>query len=149
MDDSVKYQLNISVGYGAKESFPINSGRYPIYTLMLLMERKTQSVSSWLAGIDINKNTSLESELQYLLPGTEFKNDLRTAIIGGYSINLGKFSALGHVGIYLYSPVPPPRFFYTKIGFRYELYKDISLGLNLKAHAGVADFTEYVLTYKL
>ena len=148
-NDTVKYHLNIVYGYGSKESFPVNSGRNDIYTLMFMMERKTQSLSSWMLGLDINKNTGLEQELNYLFPEKEYKNDYRVAAISAYSLNLGKFSALGHIGVYLYSPVQAPRFYYTKIGFRYEIINNLSLGLHLKAHAGVADFVEYVLVYKI
>jgi hypothetical protein len=144
-----KYLLNIGTGFGFKETFPIQRKRYEIYTLMLQIERKSAGIHSWLGGIDIGKNTSLEDEQAYLEPDKEFINDYRVAALGGYSLNLDDFSALGQVGIYLYSPVTPIRPFYTKIGFRYRIFNEFHLGLNLKAHAGVADFVEYVITYKI
>lgn len=144
-----KYLLNIGTGFGFKETFPIRRKRYEIYTLMLQMERKSDGIHSWLGGIDIGKNTSLEDEQAYLEPDKEFTNDYRVGVLGGYSLNLDDFSALGQVGIYLYSPVTPIRPFYTKIGFRYRIFNEFHLGLNLKAHAGVADFVEYVITYKI
>ncbi len=144
-----KYLLNIGIGSGIKSTFPISDKRYGIYTLMIQGERKNKGLGSWLFGIDLNKNTSLRDELEFLFPEQVFKNDYRAAVLGGYSLNLGKLSGLAQVGVYLYSPVDPPRPFYQKIGFRYRVFEDFALGLNLKAHGGVADFVEYVLTYKI
>ncbi len=144
-----KYLLNIVAGYGWKASFPISDRRYPIYTVIIQAEKTTKGVGSWLAGIDFNKNKSLEQEQNYLFPDKEFQNDYRIAILGGYSLNVGRLSALGQLGIYFYSPVEPPRPYYQKIGLRFRMIDQFHLGLNLKAHAGVADFVEYVITYKI
>ncbi|MEQ8359000.1 MAG: acyloxyacyl hydrolase [Cytophagales bacterium] len=152
IEDSIpekKYLLNIVSGYGWKASFPISDDRFSIYTLIVQAEKKTKGVGSWLAGIDFNKNESLEKEQNYLFPDKEFQNDYRIAVLGGYSLNVGRLSALGQLGIYLYSPVDPPRPYYQKIGLRFRFIDQFHLGLNLKAHAGVADFVEYVITYKI
>lgn len=143
------YLLNIGAGYGWKAALPISEDRYSVYTLMLQAEKRTKGVGSWLAGLDFNKNESLEDEQNFLFPDKEFRNDYRMSVLGGYSLNIGRFSALGQLGIYLYSPVQPPRPYYQKIGFRIKLIDEFHLGLNLKAHAGVADFVEYVITYKI
>ena len=149
LEKKAKYLLNIGTGIGWKATIPINDKHYPVYTLMLQVERKNERTGSWLFGLDLNKNTSLRDEQEYLDPEKTFKNDNRASLLGGYSLNLGKLSALGQLGIYVYSPVNTPRPFYQKIGFRYNIFNTLHVGLNLKAHAGVADFVEYVLTYKI
>lgn len=147
--DGRKYFLNITAGIGFKETLPVNGKKYGVYTMIVGVERKTQSISSWLLSLDFNRNTSLKSELNFFYPNQTFENDYRVAIMPGYALRAGRLYALGQLGVYVYSPIEAPRPYYQKLGLRYQLLEKIYFGLNMKAHGGVADFVEYVITYQI
>lgn len=81
-----------------------------------------------------------------------FRKGLELSIFPSYEIVVNKFSVLMQSGIYLYRTEYPFRspVFYQRIGLKYNVMNNISLGIHVRAHRfSIADFIEWTLGYNI
>jgi hypothetical protein len=73
----------------------------------------------------------------------------RFALTLGQDFRLGKVTLTQYFGFYLYSPNKARNPMYQKYELAYNISKDLSLGVYIKAHAHVAESTGIVINYNL
>lgn len=74
---------------------------------------------------------------------------LRAALMGGHEFLLGRFIFSQQLGVYVYKPVPFDKTWFHRWGVLYGINRHFWVGINLKAHAHVADFIDLRFVYTL
>jgi hypothetical protein len=72
---------------------------------------------------------------------------VRAALMGGHEFLLGRFIFSQQLGVYVYKPAPYDKTWFHRWGLLYGINKHFWAGINLKAHAHVADFIDFRLVY--
>lgn len=72
---------------------------------------------------------------------------VRAGIMAGHEFLLGRFIFSQKLGVYLFDQTPYYDRLYHRWGIQYFVTKNISIGMNIKAHRHVADFVDLRLSY--
>lgn len=121
-----------AVDYGEKQRFPVFG-------------------AGLISGVNLNNLNRLTLGLEWHYDGGHNKrikalnlngNAHRAAIQVGHEFILGKFIFSQQAGIYIYDSTRYHDFFYHRWGLSYKHKSGIYIGVNLKAHRHVAEFTD-------
>lgn len=140
------------------DSIPNNKGvYYSAYGVSATFNRQISYKSKFGVGFVIGylggANTSITKE-NGLLKGNQapFSEGLELSIFPSYELVINRLSIIMQPGFYLYRTKYPFRApsTYQRIGFKFNLNKDISLGMNMHAHLfSIADYIEWTIGYRL
>jgi hypothetical protein len=138
----------VAVAWGSQEVYPVESGRYPVYSLNASMHRRISPRSSVGGGVDLFNKESL-TVLDPELADQSRASLTQVGVHAGYAIWFGGMSVPLDVGIYLITPYDEKSMFYQRIGLRQRLGLRWTAGITLKTHFGTADHFELGLAYHL
>ncbi len=160
-------ELFVSFFGGAKnllfEKLPVNikekyEGVYfPEFGVSTTFNRQINYKSKIGFGGDINYDGSVNSQVavdngEYVVLNTSLAEKFQVSVFLSYTLVVNKFSVIFQPSFYVYRKKfknPSPEF-YQRIGINYNLYKNLYVGLNLRAFKlSISDFIEWNIGYKL
>lgn len=142
-----KILLGATAILSAKEVFPTNGKRYPVYALSLHARTFLKPKMGWELSLDL---ISKQSILAYRpeIPKTQAEI-FQVGVFGGYLLPLDRFHFVLGMGYYLKDRFQPEDAVYHRVGIRYYLKNGIHLNMVLKSHWARADYVEWGIGYSL
>jgi hypothetical protein len=130
---------------------------YYIYGISAVFNRHLTYKSKVGFGFEFSYNGALDAQIAVnnglLVPlKTPFENHLQLSIFPSYELVVDKFSVLFQPSFYVFrkkvkNPTP---IFYQRIGIKYNLYKNLYIGVNLRAYKFyISDFIEWNIGYAI
>lgn len=133
------------VAFGAGKTDVKGQEHYPVYGLMPSVSRvigRLSAISLAFEGTvdladkkEIERNNMVENDQQI--------DHKYIAMLLGHELLIGRFNFSIYLGAYLYSPFKRRNLIYERYGLSYRVYRNISVGTNIKAHGHVADFLDF------
>lgn len=121
-----------AVDYGKKQ-------RFPVFGAGIISGVNLNNLNRLTLGLEWHYDGGHNQRIKELnLKG----NAHRVAMPAGHEFILGKFIFSQQVGIYLYDSARYHDFFYHRWGLSYKHKSGVYIGVNLKAHRHVAEFTD-------
>lgn len=118
--------------------------RMPLIGTGLQASKQVGRINMLTLGAEVYDDKSLRMQIKR---DSIRVSAVRSGLMVGHEFLLGKFIFSQRLGIYVFNQTPYYDRVYHRWGIQYFLTKNISIGLNLKAHRHVADFVDLRLTY--
>ena len=140
------------------DSVIMNKGvYYPTFGLSATYSRQISFKSKFGIGLMVGyfgaANSSITAENGKLEDNdAPFSEGFELSIFPSYELAINRLSLLVQPGLYLYRKTYSGRtpVAYQRIGVKYDVFKDISLGVSLRAyHFYVSDYIEWTVGYRL
>lgn len=130
---------------------------FNIYGISTTIYRQFTHKSKFGAGIDFlydeSMNATIDPENGYAVEvSSNLSDKLAIGIFPAYELVVDKLSFYVQGGYYIirkkrYNEIPA---FYQRVGMKYHVFKNVSVGINIKAYnMQVADFIEWNLGYRI
>jgi hypothetical protein len=125
---------------------------YGVFSLMPTINRQISHKVKFGAGLDlaydgsINAQIDVNSEGEYTARQVPFWDRTSLSVFASFELVAGKLSLLVQPGytLFRYNFEGEKPAFYQRAGLRYFIWKDLFLGINIRAHNfGVADYIEW------
>lgn len=110
-----------------------------------LASKQVSRLHAWTAAIEVYQDQFL---VERLASESIQSNGIRSGLLVGHEFLMGKFVFSQQLGIYLLGQYNND-FVYHRWGLQYSFLPRWSVGVNLKAHKQVADFTDVRISYDL
>jgi hypothetical protein len=120
--------------------------RFLIYGLNTTYSRQVSNLNALSLGVELIYDNATKERLSRL---NESKNSSRSGLLIGHEFLLGKFIFSQQLGYYLYIDTKFFNHIYQRWGISYTAKNNFALGVNLLAHAQVANFLDFRITYNL
>jgi hypothetical protein len=136
--------------YGLYTSRLLNTGdkvRYSVYGLGAEYFFQIAPVSGLIGSAELYNDHSLKEKLNRL--GMDGVSSIRAGIAAGHVFLLGKFQFSQQIGYYVYSPSKLFDQVYHRWGLNYCHNSKLVIGISLKAHRHVANFTDVRIGYRI
>ena len=133
--------------FSMKEISPVQTKKYPVYSLSLF----TQRIFSQKAGLELSVDLFSKQAIlgfEPLVTKTQL-SIVQVALFAGYIVPFERFSFLFGAGAYVRDVYNPDGPVYFRIGSRYQFPKGILFNFTLKSHFAKADYMELGLGYTL
>lgn len=147
-DFQKKYESHLIFSHGIKEVLPASEELYYCSSLSYDWGKVFNPKHKWGIGSDLIYDQSLK---YWILRQEDAKfkpiNYFRMGIHASFEFRFGKFIGTVGKGIYLYNQYKPDPMFYHRLGFRYEIIKNIPISVCIKSHWAKADFIEWGIGY--
>jgi len=137
-------QVNMVVSGTAKTISNNEQTRYAIFGLLLEAQKKFARINAASLGTDITIDYSLKEQLRRMNIDKDY---YRVGLVAGHNLLMGKIVFYQKLGVYVYSPYKAKDPVYQRYGILYRTAKNVSVGIDLKAHRHVADFLDMRLAY--
>lgn len=130
---------------------------YPANGLSVIYNRQISYKSKLGIGLTVDYLGGANTHVTVKNGKPEAKNaslsdGLELSIFSSYELVINRISVIMQPGFYLYRskyPFSAPDF-YQRLGLKYNIYKDISFGINMHAHKfSIADYIEWSIGYTL
>lgn len=131
----------------AKEVFPTNGKKYPVFAVSAHARVFLKPKVGWELSLDLIDKQAIFG----YRPEIE-KNQLdiiQFGVYGGYLLPLDRFHFVLGMGYYLRDKYQPEDPFYHRVGIRYYLKNGIQLNCVLKSHWARADYVEWGIGYTI
>lgn len=140
----------VLLNYAFKERFTAKPREFHIVSLGYRYLKPLNQVRRWYLGADLvwDPTHPYSHDLKNPNPRVGIDNSTELGALIGHRYDIGRFAMITDVGFYILNPYRTKYFTYQRIGFRYELNKDLFLNGTLKVHFGTADYFEWGLGYK-
>ncbi|UOQ73864.1 hypothetical protein [Hymenobacter cellulosilyticus] len=73
----------------------------------------------------------------------------KAGVFFGHELLFGRLAVVSHLGFYVYNPYKSNKFYYERIGLKYQFTRQLWGAADLKVHRGSADVVELKLGVKL
>jgi hypothetical protein len=139
-----RFSIRVSPYFTTKEISKEDKKQYPIFGAAAKVSYLVGRLSAISTGLDYTWDSSLAE----LAIGENINDSSRNrlSLTLGHELLIGKVNFYQDLGIYLYSPYKPLDAVFQRYGIEYFIIKNLSLGVNLKAHRHVADFLDFRAT---
>lgn len=129
----------------AKEVFPTNGKKYPVFALSAHARIYLKPKVGWELSMDLIDKQAIfgyrpEIEKSQL-------DIIQMGVFGGYLLPLDRFHFVLGMGYYVRDKYQPEDAMYHRIGIRYYLKNGIQLNCVLKSHWARADYVEWGVGY--
>lgn len=141
-----QFFLLYSIGFMQRN---IGDPTYMARTLSLNHTLQTGPRGRWGLGIDLSYDDHAREVIRGNSENYHFKEYFRVGAYASHDILFDRLSVLLNLGTYLYYGVSPDSMFFSRIGLRYSLGRNLHAQLALKAHKGRADHVQWGLGYSL
>jgi hypothetical protein len=138
--------LRLSVGmFGVVKGGNIKEVRFyePIVGLNFLASKQVSRLHAWTAAIEFYQDQFL---IERLASESIQSGGMRSGLLMGHEFLMGRFIFSQQIGIYLHGQYNND-LVYHRWGLHYSFLPRWSVGVNLKAHKQVADFTDVRVSY--
>lgn len=120
--------------------------RYPIYGMGAEAFIQLSSISGLTGSIELYNDHSLKEKMERL--GMEDISSIRSGICAGHVFFIGKFQFAQQLGYYVYNPSNLFDNIYHRWGLNFCASEKWVIGVSLKAHRHVANFTDVRIGYR-
>ncbi|RSK23866.1 acyloxyacyl hydrolase [Hymenobacter metallilatus] len=142
--------LNLSTSVGWKQRNATDHRRYLVNSVTLALGRRVNRKSALVAGIEGFYDRSLLAQLQDTSRVSDQLPDVKKAgVYLGHELLFGRLAFVSHLGFYLYNPYKSNKFYYERLGLKYQFTERVFGNVDLKVHRGSADVIECRLGVKL
>ncbi len=119
--------------------------RYPVYGVTMGYSHVVgrQNALSLAAEFTVDLAERKEIMKDSVIKNNEYVDHKYIALMAGHELILGKFIFYQQLGIYLYCPYPRRDLVFQRYGLNFYLFKNVFVGVNIKAHRQVADFLDF------
>lgn len=135
--DLTTFVSSKTVAIGEKE-------RFFVYGANLNFSRQISSLNALVVGNELIIDNSLKEKL---LRDSLNKSNIRYGLTFGHEFLLGNFIFSQQLGYYLFNDTKYFNSIYHRWGLTYQFKNNIGLGVNLLAHAQVANFIDFRMVY--
>jgi hypothetical protein len=143
-----KNTFNIIYNAGAKADEQLTEKKYFISSLVADYLYTPSFKYGYGIGLDLFYDASLGPNMVADLGGSYTNSDLfQAGIHAGLYPQYSKITIIIQCGTYLYSSYNKYADVYSRIGFRYKIYKNMLFNMTLKSHKAIADFMEWGIGY--
>jgi hypothetical protein len=122
------------------------SARYFIAGATANFATQVGRINNLSAGIDVNYDASIASRLR---SENLEAYPWQLGLLAGHEFILGKFLFTQRLGIYLYRPLHYKDRLFHRWGLTYKFHGHWRMGIDLKVHRQVADYTDLRIIYSL
>ncbi len=139
-----KWRFDI-VAFGAGKTDIKGHEHYPVFGLMPSVSRVIGRLSALSLALEgtVDLADKKEIERNDIEKNGQLIDHKYLAMLLGHELLIGRFDFSIHFGAYLYSPFKRKSLIYQRYGLTYNVFKNISVGTNIKAHGHVADFLDF------
>ncbi|WP_083937777.1 acyloxyacyl hydrolase [Hymenobacter aerophilus] len=142
--------LNLSTSVGAKQWSPTDDRRYLVNSVTLAAGRRINRKSNLVVGLEGFYDRSLNAQQRDSARTTDHLTDVKKAgAYVGHELLFGRLAFVSHLGMYLYNPYKSNKFYYERLGLKYQFTPRVFGGVDLKVHRGAADVIEWRLGVRL
>jgi hypothetical protein len=144
-----KHQFEVIISGGTKTDDQVSGRYYYISTLVADYKFVPGLKYSFGVGSDFFYDPSLGENMIEEKGGTYSTADLlQFGIHGGLYARYSRLNILLQIGAYAHANYYKYARVYSRVGFRYEVAKNILLNLSLKSHYAIADYIEWGIGYR-
>jgi hypothetical protein len=148
IDKKKKRFFDVILSAGAKASDQILKKDYFVSSLVVDYKYFPHYKYGFGLGTDFFYDGSIGPNKVNDLGGTYSNSDAYQAgIHAGVYPQYSKITIVVQCGVYLYSSYNKYADFYSRIGFRYKIYKNLLFNMTLKSHYAIADYIEWGIGY--
>ncbi|WP_324673105.1 acyloxyacyl hydrolase [Hymenobacter sp. GOD-10R] len=142
--------INLSTSLGFKQRDEADRRKYLVNSVSVIGGRRINRKSNLLVGLEGFYDHSLSAELRDTASAGEKLPDVKKGgVLVGHELLFGRLAFVTHLGIYVYNPYKSNKFYYERIGLKYQ-FTDLLFGaVDLKVHRGSADVIEWKVGVKL
>jgi len=142
-------KLDLIAKFGAKENYPVEREKFPIFGLELLARKPLGKRSSLLGAFDLMYNSARLDLFEQ--EGFKYDNWQATQIglTLGYGQNFNRCMLFIQTGLYLYDYKSLQTIVYSRYGALIDLNRHLRLSIAVKSHFAKADYLEIGLGFKL
>lgn len=150
-EEKIKKNLfDITLAAGTKADDQVTNKYYFTSSFVIDYKYRLNLKYALGAGMDLFFDEALGPNKTADLGEPYSNSDLyQVGIHGAVYSRFSRLTLMLQVGDYLYATYCKYASFYSRIGFRYNIYRHFSINLSLKSHYAIADFVEWGLTYSL
>ncbi len=150
---SKRIRYNLEVKSGVNE-FVVGSGVKPFYVMSLYANKRLSRKNGISVGGEYFISNAQKEWLKYRQAfNPEWKDkpidSKRVGVFIGHDLYFNKLSFMTQIGYYLYNKTEKEYPYYERIGFKYQLHKNIFCSLGLKVHIVKAEQLEFGIGIKL
>ena len=133
---------------GVNESDVVGSGQYSFYTLGVSLGKRLTRRNRVDIGAEFFWSKALNEYIKYrsvadFNDGVTGEEDGRRAgVFVGHDWVINAFSIVTQLGYYVYYPFDFEGRLYNRLGLRYDLIKELALGLTVRSHGAKAEAVE-------
>ena len=137
----------LTVFYAATTSSNFSTKKYSIFGLELSGVKKLSGVLFTTATFSLYQDKAVQQKLRQ--DSLSVQNQYRCGIASGIGFNMGKVNFASSLGVYVYDPINYYARIYHQHELSYQLNKQWAIGVNLKAHTYIANYTDIRIKYLL
>ncbi len=137
---------HLSLYSGVREIEPEGGSKHPFINLVLYGEKKLNSKSGFMLGLDFFYSLAIKEEIETAreLPPGDKPDFKRIGVTVGHELYISKLSLLTQIGVYAYRPFKASgQPVYQRYGLKYYMSEKLFGGVFLKAHYGNAESVEW------
>lgn len=135
-----------SIGFMQRD---VGDPTYMARSLTINHTLQTGPRGRWGIGIDLSYDDHSRELIRQESDDYGYKEYFRLGGYASHDIIFDRLSVLLNLGTYLYYGVSPDSKFFSRIGLRYSLGRNLHAQLALKAHRGRADHVQWGIGYSL
>jgi hypothetical protein len=144
-----KHSVEVILSGGTKTDDQISGNYYLISSLVVDYKYVPWMKYSFGAGMDVFYDRSLGPNKVGDVGGTYNRSDLyQLGMHAGFYSRYSKLTIVMQLGTYLYADYYKYSRIYSRIGIRYEVWRNILVNFSLKSHRATADFLEWGIGYR-
>jgi len=137
----------LTLFYSATTSNSYSDKRYAIFGLELSGVKKINGVLFTTATLSLYKDKAVQQKLRQ--DSLSAQSQYRCGIASGIGFNMGKVNFASSLGVYVYDPIQYYARIFHQHELSYQLNKQWAIGVNLKAHTYIANYTDIRIKYLL
>ncbi len=137
----------LTLFYAATTSSNFATKKYSIFGLELSGVKKINGVLFTTATFSLYQDKAVQQKLRQ--DSLSAQSQYRCGIASGIGFNMGKVNFASSLGVYVYDPINYYARIYHQHELSYQLNKQWAIGVNLKAHTYIANYTDIRIKYLL
>jgi hypothetical protein len=142
--------FNISTSLGFKQRSEGDLKKYWVNSVTVAAGRRVNRKSNLLLGLEGFDDRSLLATLRDTAQDQSNLPDVKKAgVFLGHELLFGRLAFVSHLGFYVYNPYKSNKFYYERLGLKYQFTSLLFGAIDLKIHRGAADVIEFKAGVKL
>ena len=136
--------LNVSSSVGFKQRSEGDLRKYWVNSFTVAAGHRMNRKSNLLVGLEGFYDRSLLATLRDTAQNQSNLPDVKKAgVFVGHELLFGRLALVSHLGFYLYNPYKSNKFYYERLGLKYQFTSLLFGAVDLKIHRGAADVIEF------
>ncbi|MCB2378905.1 acyloxyacyl hydrolase [Hymenobacter sp. BT635] len=142
--------LDLSTSLGFKQRNESDRRKYAVQSISAAVGRRVNRKSALVLGAEGFYDRSLLVQLRDTSRAGETLPDVKKAgVFFGHELLFGRLAFVSHLGFYVYNPYKSNKFYYERLGLKYQFTQQLWGSADLKIHRGAADVVELKVGMRL